>query len=684
MCSGARGSWFAIALAVALAACSSPSSQTADAGRVPDAGSAGDGGADGGAPAKPQAIGGACQRDADCLSGHCDRQTASGYCTEACAVNTDCPAGSACEQVTHGSGYCVRLCQRDSDCRTGFACKPIYVECLPQPGCQSNLDCPHQHACDSGTGLCEGALGNQADIGEMCRQTSDCGQGPRPYCLSPQDGFPNGYCTSMCHTDSECGPSHLCVGGLVSGNSGLALCMASCAKDSDCRSQYVCATGEQRPFCAPACHSDTDCFQNGETCDASTGHCSAPPVPDGGSADAGSPDGGGPDAGEVDAGSPDAGGGYTGGYPAPHPRVPQVIDSGGPVLGSPRFVPVFFSNDDMAEVAAIAGFDGAVGSSAYWKATTEEYGVGPGAATAPVVLDEVATGSLVDSGIQTWLASDIQAGKLPPSDANTLYVLHYPASVTISLQGQLSCEAFGAYHSEAKLADGTSTSYAVVPRCSDPNGSAVDAETASESHEMVEAATDALPFSHPAWSSIDDAHVYWPYALGGDELADLCAQEPGVFVKLPDFPYAVQRSWSNESASAGKDPCVPETPGEVFFNAVPELPDQVQYDLGGGHWVATLGVAVPPGGSRTIPLDLYSEADTGGPWRVKVVSASSFGQGPGTFTYTLDRSTGENGDRLMLTVQASAQASLSGPDIFYVVSENAQRTTYWLGLAASE
>ena len=674
-----------------VAACPAPVSHP-DAGRPHDAGTtievdAGES-PDAGYPVGPQPIGGACRADGDCVSGHCDLQVGGGYCIAGCSQNSDCPDGAACEQVGRGQGYCVALCSQNSDCRPGFSCPSTYVECLPSPGCQSTADCPDQRACDSATGLCAGAVGGQVDIGGACGQSSDCGQGPRPFCLTPDMGFAGGYCTSSCHRDGDCGESHVCVGGLVSGSPGLALCLNSCTADSDCRDQYVCATTEARPFCAPACHADADCIRPGSTCDASTGHCSGVTVPDGGSTDvdggSGDVDGGSTD---LDGGSPALDGGSTevdgGASWSVLPAAPQVISSGGQVLAAPSFVPVFFSNDDARMVTSLEDFDSRLGATAYWTATTAEYGVGPATATAPVELQEAATGTIDDRGIQAWLVQRIGTGALPRPDANTIYVLHYPASVAVTLQGQLSCETFGAYHSEAHLADGTHFSYAVVPRCPSPSGgSGLDEETGSESHELIEAATDPLPFSSPAWASIDDAHVYWPYAFGGGELADMCEQQPGVFAKVPELPYAVQRTWSNRAAEQGRDPCVPEPEGEVYFDAIPELSDHVAFDLGGGTPVTTLGVHVPPGQTRTIGLDLYSDGDTAGPWTVKVVSASDMGGGPGAFTYTLDRSTGQSGDQLQLTIQASASAAQAGPDIFYVVSKNDQRTSLWLGLTS--
>lgn len=660
-----------LALGLFAVACSSPP-MLPDAGQPPDAGLL-LATPDAGVPPPPSPIGGACARDVDCLSGHCDLQVAGGYCVASCTDNRSCPHGSVCEQVGHG-GYCVALCTSPSDCRSGFTCPPIFDVCLPAKGCKTSADCPGQRACSAATGLCAGAISSGADIGGKCRQTSDCGQGAHPVCLTSDQNFADGYCASYCRNDADCGGHSVCVGELH-------LCMASCTAATDCRAPYDCTAYKGQDFCFPGCKTNNDCIGQGQTCDATSGLCSDPPAVDGGSP---------PDAGlELDGGTADAGapvdGGppvWTGGYPAPRPRSPQVVYAGGPVLVAPKLVPVFFSNDDATQAATLAAFDAELGATHYWSATTSEFGVGAASALAPVTSPDVATGTIDDASIQKWLVAQIKAQALPAPDPDTLYVLHYPMSMTIVLQGSTSCRAFGGYHSEFRLANGTRSAYAVIPRCQPQGqGTELDLETVAESHELVEASTDPFPFTAPGWAVTDTAHGYWAAALSGSELGDLCAQDPAAQVKFAELPYMVQRSWSNASVKAGRDPCVPELPGEVFFNAVPELDDALPFAYG-PQPTTVLGVQVPPHGSRTIAVDLYSEADPGGPWTVDVRSGSSFMGGPGSYTYALSAPTGRNGDQLQLTITPSASASPGQADIFYVISTLGPKTHYWLGFAS--
>ena len=96
--------------------------------------------------------------------------------------------------------------------------------------------------------------------------------------------------------------------------------------------------------------------------------------------------------------------------------------------------------------------------------------------------------------------------------------------------------------------------------------------------------------------------------LGGGEVGDLCAQEPGAFTQFPELAYTVQRTWSNAAAMASHDPCVPALANEVYFNAVPELNDTITI----GGMFTMLGVQIPVGQTKTIDLDLFSDGDTGG------------------------------------------------------------------------
>jgi hypothetical protein len=656
-----------------------------------------------GGPLPPQAIGGPCKEDSDCNSGHCDTQPGGGYCIEGCMDNTNCPTGSACWQIAGHDAYCLQLCSSDAQCREGYACAPGADICVPIAGCTSSGDCMSGATCNLATGLCSGALGSPGIVGAPCSDDTQCTTGPYPFCIGSDQDFSGGYCSSACNSDQQCGHNGVCVPNIVQGGPGggtFSACFAGCNGNNDCRSKYNCLNDNNQKFCFAFCVTDMDCINTGDICNPTSGLCSSPvdagpdAGEDAGPADAGAPDAGPPDAGEPDAGPPDAGEPdagpadagiyvYDGGYPAPFPTPPQVIFGGGPVLTAPKFVPIFFSNDDPTQVAAILDFDNRVGATHYWATAMSEYGVGAGMATAPVYLEDVATGTLTDGSIQGWLASMIAAGKLPAPDENTLYIIHYPEWMVITTGGERSCRAFGGYHSN--FTDGNKDIiYAVLPRCTDPNSpqNTLNTETGAESHEMAEASTDPQPMTNPAYYAVDNAHIEWQLSIGGvSEVGDMCAQAPGAFTTFTELPYQVQRTWSNASITAGHDPCVPELPGEVFVNAVPEMNDAIGVNIGRGPRALANGIGLDPGDSKTVSVDLYSEADAGGPWNIRVQDLGPITGGQASFSYALDRSTGVNGDKANLTVSLSAQSASGSQDIFQIVSSRGNITIVTYGIA---
>lgn len=369
-------------------------------------------------------------------------------------------------------------------------------------------------------------------------------------------------------------------------------------------------------------------------------------------------------------------------YPAPFAQPPQAKNYGGPVLASPKLVPVFFAGDDAAFTAQLADFDSRIGASAYFAAAVGEYGVGPATALAPVQLTETAPPTIDDTAIQAWLQLKLDSNDpaWPTHDGNTLYILHYPAATTITLQGQSSCTGFGGYHNETQLdaAHGSAdVAYAVIPRCATFGSlTGIDAVTGAESHEIAEGATDPYPDTNPAYATVNDAHIYWERVLGGGEVGDLCAQFDGSFTKFSGLAYTVQRIWSNKQAKAGHDPCQPELPGEVYFNASPVMTDDLAVNIDGVSSTVK-GVELALGQSKTIEVELFSDGPTTGPWTVTAENlpmAQNLG-------FSINRSTGQNGDKLMLTITLKVASKRNIP--FIVRSTLGAEDHLWLGIVGS-
>ena len=378
-------------------------------------------------------------------------------------------------------------------------------------------------------------------------------------------------------------------------------------------------------------------------------------------------------------------------YPAPHGPPPTVVSFGGQVLSTPTFVSVFFSNDDVDTKTKLKDFESKVGATQYWKANTAEYGVGPGTAAAPIELPETAPDAIDDPAIQTWLAGKLNSDDpaFGPVPAGAIYTLHYPMTTVISDGsggpggGAKSCQAFGGYHSSITLdaAHGSkNVAYAVIPHCpSFGDLSGLDAVTGPISHELIEAATDPYPMVAPAFAQMDDNHIYWIRFIGGGETGDMCAQFPNVFTTFPEMPeYVVQRSWSNKAAKAGHDPCVPAPEGSVYFNAAPVMKDNIKASVF-GQMVNVKGIKIPVGETKVVDLQLFSDADTGGPWSVEVKDLAELIGGNPHLDISLDADAGQNGQTLHATITVNS-AGKSNTETFIVISKLNGQTNIWLGI----
>jgi hypothetical protein len=404
-------------------------------------------------------------------------------------------------------------------------------------------------------------------------------------------------------------------------------------------------------------------------------------------------------------------------YPASPPMdPPQVITLGGPVLKSPKIVPIYFTSDDPTMTAQFLDFVSKVGQSKYWLDNVTEYGAGAATSLTPIELDEALPATIDDSTIQLWLADKLNNDDpaFPTPDANTLYALFFPPGVTITIGGttgtvtdggiegtdgggmdagmeagggfggvSASCTSFGGYHENISLDPahgGMYVPYAVIPRCASfqtggPDLMGIDVITGAASHEFIEATTDPLPISTPAYLTVDTPHEYWERVLGGGEVCDMCAQFPTAFTKGTDVPYMVQRCWSNAAEKAGSDPCRPESTGEVYFNTVPEL--QMVPSNFEGMTTNVLGVTIPVGMSQTVTLDLFSEGPTA-PWTVGASGLSFGATTMSNLDFSFDKTTGQNGDKIQMTIKVLS-ASMRNHEEFVLTSTQGSTENIWIG-----
>jgi len=462
----------------------------------------------------------------------------------------------------------------------------------------------------------------------------------------------------------------------------------------------------------------------------------------GGSNQATGDDGGAEGAAASDAGPGGDAQAEAAGYPAYSPTdVPQVVSAGGPVMKAPKIVPVIFANDDATSPAKLEDFVNKVGATDYWKAATAEYGVGPATGAAPIVLTAADNppAAMADSDIDTWLSAKLNANDpaFGKPDANTLYALFYPSSVTIYQGGgtggpptgdggapeggtgtsdggtagsdagtggsdagsggipqgaSLSCVNFGAYHANVTLDaahNNMDVAYAVMPRCAtdpiEPGIDVVNITTASASHEFAEAASDPFPMTKAAYASVDGPHRYWSRVLGGGENGDMCAQTPSSFTTFAELPYQVQRIWSNKAAMAGGDPCMPLPQGDVYFNSVPQVTDTFSVTGGSGSTTTYKGVKIAVGQSATVPLKLFSSGPTSGDWTVEGIDGQYIRTQDPTqalLKFSFDKTTGHNGDTVNMTINVVA-AGRSKTETFLIESKLGGQRFLWAGIVGS-
>lgn len=241
----------------------------------------------------------------------------------------------------------------------------------------------------------------------------------------------------------------------------------------------------------------------------------------------------------------------------PHPdlsRATRMLYYGGPVISAAHVKVVFWGNTVAATTTRQAGpFLKAVVASTYADqlaqyATKGVAGIGGHTGTQTigrglylgqtVITPSNTATTLTDLAIRRELLHQITIGKLPQRTPNTLYMVFFPASITVTLDGSVSCQAFGAYHEANPGRTGvTNLLYGVMPDCGGGFGNI----SVATSHEYAEAVTDAIPTpgTHPAypqaWNTSD-----------GYEIGDLC-EGSNATLTAGTVKYAVQEVFDTKT-----------------------------------------------------------------------------------------------------------------------------------------
>jgi len=380
-------------------------------------------------------------------------------------------------------------------------------------------------------------------------------------------------------------------------------------------------------------------------------------------------------------------------FPAFAVDSPQITKNQGTVLGKPVIVTVTWPAMD-PNTATWEAFDDGIGASSYWSATTSEYGVGP-ATSGPanhVHMTQPLPASISYTDLQTYVTAALQAAgadggaaeagtsdagapnpswPAPTLDASgnsqTIYSLFIPASTSVTDPGTGTafCTEGGlGYHDNVTVGT-TAVAYSVTLECSSQTTPDLE-ETAA--HETVEAATNPYPESSTlGYVGFDPDHLAWDLYTGfNDELADACQNwQDSYYQETASLPYWVQRSWSNKAAPLGHDPCVPALAGAyhgMTLLASEESTVSLSLAAIGGSNASSRGFNVTIGQPTTFHVGFFSDAPSG-PWTIAYdfpASLQTFDTsfnplGNGTATVTLDRTSGQNGDEVTVTVTATAK-----------------------------
>ena len=178
--------------------------------------------------------------------------------------------------------------------------------------------------------------------------------------------------------------------------------------------------------------------------------------------------------------------------------------------------------------------------------------------------------ALSDADVQHELDAQIAAGKLPAPSADSLYMVYFPAGVSISIENMKSCSSFCAYHEGFNSAKaGSPVYYGVMPVCGfgcGVAGSTFDSMSVVSSHECMEAVTDPFPTpgDKPAYPQA------WNDA-GGQEIGDLCAQGNAT-VTGHGLTSAVQWEYDNSIGGCNQGPWTQNAAPTVANIVVPSAP----------------------------------------------------------------------------------------------------------------
>jgi hypothetical protein len=246
-------------------------------------------------------------------------------------------------------------------------------------------------------------------------------------------------------------------------------------------------------------------------------------------------------------------------------------------------------------------------------------------------VDTQTTTNVTDAQIQTAISNAISQGKVPAANNNELYMVHFPAGVSITAaDGSQSCASNGfcAYHGTF-LRGAQDVYYAVIPDmsggCASGCGTStkLNNTTANASHQLGESITDAAV----GLATTIGPPLAWYDSTNG-EIGDICNAQQGTIAS----GWVVQKLWSNQQGAC----IVSKTSPAPSDFSIAMSPSSHTIAAGGASITYTISTGVTSGSAGPVSLSV-SGVPTG-------------------VTATLSPSSVTAGSVATLTVTASASA----------------------------
>jgi hypothetical protein len=346
-------------------------------------------------------------------------------------------------------------------------------------------------------------------------------------------------------------------------------------------------------------------------------------------------------------------------YPAFTVDMPTLTNAGGGVLANMTIVTVTWSNDPNA--ATFESLADGLGASNYWHALNSEYGVGPTTSTAAdhVHITTTPPTTISDDQIKTMIVQNAGTNGWPAATASTMYAVYTPPGMNFTFAGGMQgCGMIGAIHEEG-TAGNVTFPFAVMPGCTWVGSVAGEEAVATDMFDSV--AADPRPGTLPAYNDFDRDHFAWLIFVRGEPETGLaCDLNPLYMDTETGFMFSVARGWSNASAHAGHNPCVPTAAG-AYFNVTlfPNEQDTISVHQGTTSF-PTKGYRAQVGQARTFTVGSFSDAATASPisLQANVSNPMPNGQPNGTAMVSVDKTSGLNGEKAYVTVTPTAFGSM--------------------------